>query len=110
MVAYKAPICRAPSSSASTPDRRVVPIAIIDCDELNNAPTGGKDPTLHPLGWMDVFLVEPSLDRHQDEKKSSSALYTSAGDFYGEIIGRTTQGSGGATSQIVRRDKPYLVK
>ncbi|MBS0474934.1 MAG: pilus assembly protein [Proteobacteria bacterium] len=96
---YKAPICRS-APTAGTPDRRVIPVAILDCTTL-----GGGKQTVTPLDWMDVFLTEPSLDRSD----SSGRSFTSAGDFYGEVIGRTGQGTGGAANQTVRRDKPYLV-
>lgn len=101
---YKSPICRA-GPSTGTPDRRVIPIAVIDCGTLDESKGGGGKQTVNPLEWMDVFLVEPSLDR-----KVGSTIYTSKGDFYGEVIGRTSQGTGGVGTQIVRRDKPYLVK
>ncbi len=80
----------------------MIPIAVVDCSSLGN---GGGTKPVSPLDWMDVFLVEPSLDR-----KVGSKVFTSKGDFYGEIIGRTNQGTGGAGAQVVRRDKPYLVK
>jgi len=100
---YKAPICRA-APTAGTPDRRVIPVAVIDCNTLGN---GNSNKTVNPIDWMDVFLVEPSLDR---KTSPGNTVYTSKGDFYGEIIGRTNQATGGAGGQIVRRDKPYLVK
>jgi len=103
---YKAPICRA-APSATTPDRRVIPVAVVDCGSLTG---GGASVTLKPLAWMDIFLVEPSLDRHADETKPSSDVFTSKGDFYGEIVRVTDQGTGGVGGQIVRRDKPFLVK
>jgi len=102
---YKAPICRSGPTSG-TPDRRIVPIAVVDCSTLDESKgAGGGKQTVYPVEWMDVFLVEPSLDR-----KVGSTIYTSKGDFYGEVIGRTHQGTGGAGAQVVRRDKPYLVK
>ncbi len=141
---HRAPVCRTAAGSG-VPDRRIIPVAVIDCDALNGTSTsstttttttttstssgtpkggassggassggssggggGGGSITVRPLEWMDVFLVEPSLNRKQSG--ASSPDYTSAGDFYGEIVGRTGQGSGGTTSQTVRRDKPYLVK
>jgi hypothetical protein len=73
-------------------------VAVVDCTGLN-----GKS-AVTPLEWVDVFLVEPSLDR-----SFSGTAYTQKGDIYVEVIGRTTQGTGGSANQFVRRDKPYLV-
>lgn len=98
---FKSPMClpgRAPSPT--NPDRRVLPVAIVNCSLL-----GGGRQTIHPIGWMDVFLVEPSVDR-----KKGGTSYTGKDDIYVEVIGKTTQGAADSGSQVVRRDKPYLVK
>ena len=97
---FKAAMCRAGASPAATmPDRRVLPVAVVNC-------AGGLNgsQTVTPLDWVDVFLVEPSLNRGK-----GSTSYTSKGDIYVEVIGRTGQGTGGTASQYVRRDKPYLI-
>jgi hypothetical protein len=52
-----------------------------------------------------MFLVEPSLNRG-----SSGTQRTDPNDIYVEIIGETTLGAGGSAGQVVRRDKPYLVR
>lgn len=102
---YRTPICRTPAASSSNvPDRRVIPIAVIDCSTLGN---GGGSKTVSPIDWMDVFLVEPSLNR--TGTGTGNPVFTQAGDFYGEVIGRTGQGVGGSGAQTIRRDKPYLV-
>lgn len=99
--AFQAPMCRPGFVPGGTkPDRRVIPVAVVNCTGLNGAQQ------VNPIDWMDVFLVEPSLPR----KDSSNNSISSTGDIYVEVVSRTTQGSEGATSQIVRRDKPYLVK
>jgi hypothetical protein len=51
--------------------------------------------------WIDVFLVEPSVNRAR----------TSQSDVYVEVIGPTQIGGGGDTTsaQTVRVSKPYLV-
>lgn len=94
-------VCSPPglAPGGSVADRRVLPIAVVDCTKLGSGKT-----QVTPVDWMDVFLVEPSLDRTGPNGK-----YTSTGDFYGEVIGRTGQGAGGAASQFIRRDKPYLL-
>lgn len=100
--AFQAPICKpGVVPGGTTPDRRVIPVAVVNCSGgiANNAP-------LNPIDWIDVFLVEPSVIR----KDQGNSTYTSQGDIYVEVVGRNGQGSEGATSQVVRRDKPYLVK
>lgn len=97
---FQAPVCRPGlSPSGTNPDRRVIPVAVVNCSGLNGAAK------VTPIDWIDVFLVEPSLNRG-----SGKNTYTNLGDIYVEVIGRNTQGAEGATSQVVRRDKPYLVK
>jgi hypothetical protein len=49
--------------------------------------------------WIDVFLVEPSLNRDR----------TNNGDVYVEIIGPTLNGGGNA-SQVIVHQVPYLIK
>ena len=82
------------------PDRRILPVAVVNCTGLS----GGKKP-VNPIDWIDVFLVEPSIDR-----SGPSGVYTQTGDIYVEVIGHTSTGSGGAANQVVRHDKPYLIK
>jgi len=99
--AFQAAVCKPGASpGATTPDRRVIPVAVVNCSGM-----GGGATTVTPLDWIDVFLVEPSLSR-----KNGGNTYTSSGDVYVEVVGKTGQGTEGATSQVVRRDKPYLVK
>lgn len=101
---YGQPICK-PSLTGSVPggsvpDRRILPVAVVNCTGLS----GGKKP-VNPIDWIDVFLVEPSIDR-----SGPSGVYTQTGDIYVEVIGHTSTGSGGASNQVVRHDKPYLIK
>ena len=97
---YWAPACRpgAPPGP-NTVDRRVLPLAIVNCTGLN-----GKANVV-PLKWAEAFLVEPSLDRSGHGRN-----YTQRGDIFVEIIGEANQGIGGTANQYVRRDKPYLLK
>lgn len=98
---HKAPFCQTGSAPSPTwPDRRVIPVAVMDCATL----TGGKDGGT-PLDFVDAFLVEPSIKREFNGRK-----YTDFGDIYVEVIGRTGQGTGGSGAQVVRRDKPYLIR
>lgn len=95
---YGQPLCK-PGLAGSTPtgtlpDRRIIPIAVVNCTGLN-----GKSP-IAPIDFVDGFLVEPSASRST----------TDFGDIYVEIVQRTGNGTGGTNPQTVRRDKPYLVK
>jgi hypothetical protein len=60
---------------------------------------------VNPIDWVDSFLVEPSIAR-----ANASGTYTDVGDIYVEIIGRTSNGSGGTATQFVRHDRVYLIR
>ena len=100
------PVCgpqQTPASPGVVPggtnvDRRRISAAVINCN-YHNLQGGGN--TVYPvLKWIEMFLVEPSLQRDR----------TDANDVYVEIIGETTVGAGSNASQVTRRDVPYLVK
>ncbi|NJC06634.1 hypothetical protein GGQ97_002427 [Sphingomonas kaistensis] len=79
-------------------DRRRISVAVLNCT-ANGVKGGGN--TVYPvLDWIEMFLVEPSIQRDR----------TDVNDIYVEIIGRTRSGAGASAGQVVRRDKPYLVK
>lgn len=98
---YGQPVCEPPGWTAggSTADRRTLPIAVVNCTGLN-----GKKP-VNPIDWIDSFLVEPSLGR-----SGASGTYTQTGDIYVEVIGHTGNGSGGTNAQLIRHDRPYLIR
>jgi len=81
-------------------DRRRISTAVINCTA--NSVNGGGNTVYPVLKWIELFLVEPSLNRDR----------TDANDVYAEVIGETTLfGAGGSTAgQVVRRDKPYLIE
>ena len=98
---YGQPICK-PGLSGSSPgpttaDRRTLPIAVVNCTGLS-----GKKP-VNPIDWIDSLLVEPSVKR-------GGGAYTAVGDIYVEIVGRTSTGTGGTTTQFIRHDRPYLIR
>lgn len=96
-LSYGTPFCTPPgiTGSATVPDRRVLPIAVVNCSQQS-----GRS-KFDVVMWVDAFLVEPSLDR--GSKTSKDQLYV-------EIIGETKLGGGGGTSSnTVRRDVPYLI-
>lgn len=98
---YGQPVCLPPgwTPAGTTADRRTIPIAVVNCTGLN-----GKKP-VNPIDWIDSFLVEPSVDRG-----SGPSAFTKSGDIYVEIIGHTGNGSGGSTAQVIRHDRPYLIR
>jgi hypothetical protein len=74
-------------------------IAVSDCGAEN---VHGNSTNVPIIKWVDVFLVEPSLNRSR----------TQQGDIYVEVIGETTGSSTTTTAggQITRRDVPYLIR
>jgi Flp pilus assembly protein TadG len=102
LVSYGKPQCSASQGygsgqvpNATTPDRRRISVAVVDC--LANGVKGNS--TGVPVEkWIDVFLVEPSLQRDR----------TNDGDMYVEIIGESL--NGGPAGTVIHRDVPYLIK
>jgi hypothetical protein len=87
----------------SNVDRRRISAAVLNCNAQNVQGGGGA---VYPvLKWVEMFLVEPSVNRG-----SGGSQRTDPNDIYVEIIGETTLGAGGSAGQVVRRDKPYLVR
>lgn len=95
------PYCRTPGIAVggTVPDRRVISVAVVNCDTQN------LSGPIHPVKWVDVFLVEPSVRR-----SVAAGLISEASDVYVELIGATTLGGGTSASQLIRRDVPYLVQ
>lgn len=89
--------------NATTADRRRVSVAVVNC--VANGVKGNTS-GVPVRRWIDVFLVQPSLDRGSGSNKRSQK-----DQIYVEIIGETTSGSSGETAgSVVRRDLPYLLK
>lgn len=99
MIAHGAPICSAPlPADSTTPDRRRISAALINC---NAAGVSGNSTNVPVIDWIDLFLVEPSLNRDR----------THQGDVYVEVIGSTPSGSNGQViGQVIRRDVPRLIE
>ena len=100
---YLGPQCapgKAPSETQN--DRRLGTVAVVDCGNLNSTsdPVTGKSKNVPVKKWVEVFFVEPSIDRER----------TSAADIYVEIVRQVDVGDGSAAGQPVRRDIPYLVR
>ena len=100
------PVCQPPgwSPAGTTPDRRTLPVAVVNCTGLN-----GKK-TVNPIDWVDTFLVEPSMSRDNGLTGGSKVTYTNVGDIYVEVIGHTGNGTGGSANQFVRHDRPYPIR
>lgn len=103
---YDSPICSPLQGfgtglvpGGSTVDRRRISAAVINCNAYDVHGGGG---TVYPVKkWIELFLVEPSLNRAR----------TDANDVYVEVIGETTLDGGGATaSQVIQRAVPYLIE
>jgi Flp pilus assembly protein TadG len=89
--------CASPQAATATvKDRRVLTAAIVNCQ----ADGLGGNSTVHPIGWMDIFLVEPSLGRSR----------TSASQIYVEIIGGATRPDGSNAFQYYLKQRPRLIK
>jgi hypothetical protein len=100
---YSSPICRGSvTPSATVPDRRRISVAVVNCkaQDLKGAATN-----VQVLKWVDVFLVEPAIQRPATGQPNRSRN----GDIYAEVIGVTASG-GSANNAVTRRDVPYLIR
>jgi len=103
--AHGTPICSSPgiTPSANVVDRRRISVAVINCEALG---LNGSETGVTVNKWIDVFLVEPSIDRGTGTNK-----FTERKEVYVEVIGETASGTAGSTAgQVVRRDVPYLIE
>jgi len=98
---FSYPVSQPPGVAASNsqPDRRRISAAVLNCQALT---VHGKTSNVPVPTWLDMFLVEPALDRG-----SGPSAYTDKKDVYVEIIGTTTQS---AANQVIERNKPFLIR
>lgn len=83
-------------------DRRRISVAVVNCRTYG---VRGNSTDVPVRRWMDVFLVQPSIDR------SGGSRNTRKDEIYVEIIGETTSGSAGEVAgQVIRRDVPFLIR
>ena len=76
----------------------MISMAVVNCDQQG---VQGQSKNVTVAKWVDLFIVEPSLDRTR----------TSKGDIYVEVVRETSSGGSAPTSpQVVKRDVPYLVR
>lgn len=105
LVSYGKPQCSAGQGygsglvpNSTTPDRRRISVAVVNCLANN---VHGNSTNVPVEKWIDVFLVEPSVNRAR----------TNQGDIYAEVIGEAVSGGSGSTAgQVIRHDVPYLIK
>ncbi len=101
-------------------DRRRITAAVVNCRRVN-ATTGlnGKK-NLPVAGFIDVFIVEPSVARNRCAGCGNFTLsgstqqyvndYATQNDIYVEVIGLSGTAEGGQFPQIIRRDVPRLIE
>lgn len=97
---YLGPVCSPPGLNPVTGpiDRRTFPVAVVNC--LAQGVSGQSQVSI--LKWLNVFLVEPSLNRTGRTQQS---------EVYVEVVSQNTlTNNDGGAAQVVRRAKPYLVK
>jgi Flp pilus assembly protein TadG len=85
------------AASSTQKDRRVLTVAGVDCTGFN-----GKSNAI-VKSWIDVFLVEPSLDR-------TAPYATGKSQIYGEIIGVSKKPNGQSAFQYYLRQRPRLIR
>ena len=93
-----APVCSTGTPDAGT-DRRVLSVAVVEnCGSLS----GGSRAAV--IGdWVDMFLVEPTID-----SRGNGAI---ADSIYMEVIGRTGAGGTGSVGpQVIHKLVPYLIE
>ena len=78
-------------------DRRLLTAAVVNCT------AGGVQGSAHidPIGWVDLFLVEPSIAR---------GTLTGADQIYVEVAGVGTRPNGQNTFQYFLRQRARLLK
>jgi Flp pilus assembly protein TadG len=103
---YDSPVCaplQSPPTNGIVPggtnvDRRRISTAVVNCQAWN---VHGGTGTVYPvIKWIELFLVEPSLNRPRTDQN----------DVYAEVIGETQAGAASTQAQVVRHDVPYLIK
>lgn len=98
-------------------DRRRITAAVVNCKTVSKTTGLNGKKTIPVAGFIDVFIVEPSIARTKCTGCSVVAggttydnAYASINDIYTEVIGASGSGEGGQAGQITRRDVPYLIE
>ena len=100
-------------------DRRRITAAVVNCRRVSQTPGLNGNKTIPVAGFIDVFLVEPSMDRTRCNVTGCGGItvgsqtymnaYGDRNDIYVEVIGAAGTGQGGFP-QISRRDVPRLIE
>lgn len=85
------------TQSTGQADRRVMSVAVLNCQALS---LNGHSVGVPVAAWTDVFLVQPAFAR--------GSIFSDS-NIYVEMIGLTAVNTD-VTAQVIRRDKPYLIK
>ena len=110
--------CLAPgvAPSPTGTDRRRITAAVVNCRRVAQTPGLNGNKTIPVAGFIDVFLVEPSMDRDKcpgctvtTNGTTYDNAYAHRNDIYVEVIGAAGTGQGGFP-QISRRDVPRLIE
>jgi len=94
-------------------DRRRISAAVVNCRRVSVTPGLNGKKSIPVAGFIDVFLVEPSIDRTRCDGNKASGCdvsYSSRNDIYVEAVGSSGTGEGGAVAQISKRDVPRLIR
>ena len=107
----QAGVCNPPGIAPSSgSDRRRLTAAVVNCHAAGKININGRK-TLQVAAFMDVFLVEPSLNRTKCSSGGGcTTKYTDSEDIYVETIGDSGIAEGGNTPQITRRTIPRLIE
>jgi hypothetical protein len=107
LVNHGAPICsnqQTPSygtgqiPATGVADRRRLSVAVVNCVAHG---VRGNMSGVPVRRWMDVFLVQPSVNRDRTDQD----------EIYVEVIGETLSGSTGEVAgTVIRRDMPFLMR
>lgn len=98
MYSYSAPQCAAGIPSSNTQkDRRLLTVAVVDCAANG---VSGSTPIKSVRSWVDMFLVEPSINRQ----------YTSADQIYVEVVGPSKKADSSSSFQYYGRNKVVLIR
>lgn len=86
-------------------DRRILTVAAVDCSQGANT---GSNHSFYLKRWVDIFLVEPSLNRNAGSLGVTQG--TSQSQIYGEIVGLAKKADGTSGFQYYGRNKAVLIR
>jgi len=106
--------CEAPGLAPNPTgiDRRRISAAVVNCSIVSKTSGLNGKNSIPVAGFIDVFLVEPSIDRTKCDGNAAGCKvsYSSRNDVYVEAIGFAGTAEGGAVAQISKRAVPRLIR